>query len=107
MTKLQKVTVTTKGILSGNGEHHVKRLQIQIDQFLEDLERFDDAMWTLIDDSKDRLYKFLDMFVNKEDKKTNKSLEEFKTAWKRLSNSATTLSKDVQRGVKAIQPKKP
>ena len=107
MTNLKKVGHTTKGILTGDSDAYVRRFQIQVDQFVEDLERLDEAMWVFVHDYKEKLFKFLELFAEKDTKRNgNKNFEELKKAFSKVQSSARNVGKDLERTISAVKTKK-
>lgn len=106
MQKIKKASATTKGVFTGDAEPYVRRFQIQVDQFVEDLERFDEALWVFIHDYKERLFKFLELFMEKDPKNGSKNFEELKKSFAKLQTSASSVAKDLERTVGAVRSKK-
>lgn len=107
MQKFKKASATTKGVLTGDADAYVRRFQIQVDQFVEDLERFDEALWVFIHDYKEKLFKFLELFMQKESKNgSSKNFDELKKSFAKLQGSAATVAKDLERTVGALKSKK-
>src|SRR5688500_9560880 len=105
MQNVKKVSVTAKGMLTGDADAYVRRLQIKLDQFIEDLERFDEALWVFVHEYKEKLYKFIELFTEKESKNgtSNKNLAELKKSFNKLQSSATGVMKDVERTFSAVR----
>lgn len=107
MQQIKKVSATTKGVLTGDADAYVRRLQIQLDQFVEALERFDEAIWVFVHDYKEKLYKFLEFFVEKDPKKNGaKSIDELKKSFSKLRSSAANVAKDLEKAVGAVTSRK-
>jgi hypothetical protein len=106
MQQIKKASATTKGVLTGDADAYVRRFQIQLDQFVEDLERFDEALWVFVHDYKEKLYKFLELFMQKDPKNGNKNLDELKKSFSKLQSSASKVAKDLERTVNAVRTTK-
>ena len=106
MQKFKKASATTKGVLTGDADAYVRRFQIQVDQFVEDLERFDEALWVFIHDYKERLFKFLELFMEKDSKNGSKNFDELKKSFMKLQSSAQGVAKDLERTISAVKSKK-
>ena len=76
----------------------------ELDQFIEDLERFDEALWVFVHDYKEKLYKFLELFMEKDSKKNgSKSLEELRKSFSQMQSSAAAVAKDLERTISAVK----
>ncbi|HEX9816383.1 MAG TPA: hypothetical protein VGB18_05340 [Candidatus Thermoplasmatota archaeon] len=108
MQKFKKASATTKGVLTGDADAYVRRFQIQVDQFVEDLERFDEALWVFVHDYKEKLYKFLELFMERDSKNGNgrRNFNELKKSFAKLQNSAASVAKDLERTIGSVKQKK-
>ena len=107
MQNIKKVSATTKGVLTGDADAYVRRLQIQLDQFIEDLERFDEALWVFVHDYKEKLYRFLELFLQNDSKKNGaKNAAELRKSFAKLQSSAGSVAKDLERTLAAVKSRK-
>jgi hypothetical protein len=105
MVRVRELSNATKLLIKGNGSGAaVTKLRRDIDNVLQSLEEFDAALWKVIHQNKERLYKFLDM-VGERGKNKDSSASELKAAWNKLSGQAQDLGKDAQHAAKAITRK--
>lgn len=92
--KVKDATTTTK-ILFGDNKAVITRFRDRLDRTIEDLRRLDAAAWNLIDDSKEKLYRALDVLAHAGSGR-NENWEELKKSWNQLVDSAGALGRDLQ-----------
>ena len=107
MQKLKHASANTKALILGDGEGFVNHFKTEVDRFLTDLQKLDDAAWKTITAAKTRVYGVLDTLVGgAKTKGGSKEIAELRRAWKRVSSSGRSLARDVQRTAQQVQARK-
>jgi hypothetical protein len=106
LNRVRDLGTATKILITGNGTSAVVgRIQKDIDSFLDDLEAFDAALWKVVHQNKERVYRFLDMLADRERKKSDGPVGELKAAWNKLLTSTETLGHDAKLGAQTLRRK--
>lgn len=103
LNRVRDLGTATKILITGNGTSTVvARIQKDLDSFLADLETFDEALWKVIHENKERLYRFLDAVGDRSKRKGEGAMNDLRSSWNKLVASGRTLGHDARVGARTI-----
>jgi hypothetical protein len=92
--KIRRAPQVARTYLTGNGSVEIDVLEDRLDQVLTDAERFDQAVWDVVKDGRDRLYRVVEVVIADDSKKGKSKIKELRDAAASLAASSRQLVAD-------------